>query len=427
MSAHPVTLTRNHNFLKLWFGETVSQFGSQVTLLALPLVAAVTLRATPRQMGFLGAIEFAPFLVLGLFAGVWADRLRRRPILIAADLGRTVLLLGIPLADVFGALGMELLYIVALLTGICTVFFDVTYQAYLPVVVRRDQLVEGNSKLETSRSIAQIAGPGLAGALIQLITAPFAIVADAISFLISAGALAIIRVPESAQERHASKPRIWTEIGEGLQVVLGNPLLRSIAGSTSTSNLFSSMATALFILYATRDLGLSAGLLGVIFAAGNGGALVGALLASWITRRIGLGPAIVGPLALGCLGAFAAPLASGALPLVAAVLIAGWSLMAFGSVVYNINQVSLRQAIVAERLQGRMNATMRFLVWGTLPIGSLIGGALGGAIGLRPTLFVSAFGGLLAPLWTLFSPVRSLREQPALADEPAMPEATPAV
>ncbi|MGN6811294.1 MAG: MFS transporter, partial [Thermomicrobiales bacterium] len=291
----------------------------------------------------------------------------------------------------------------------------------------RDQLVEGNSKLETSRSVAQIVGPGLAGALIQLITAPFAIIADAVSFLVSACSLALIRVPESAPERHASKPRIWTEIGEGLQVVLGNPLLRSIAGSTGTSNLFGSMATALFILYATRDLGLSAGLLGVIFAAGNGGALVGALLASQITRRIGLGPAIVGPLALACLGAFAAPLAGGALPLVAAVLIAGWSLMAFGSVVYNINQVSLRQAITAERLQGRMNATMRFLVWGTLPIGSLIGGALGGAIGLRPTLFVAAFGGLLAPLWTLLSPVRSLREQPAPADEPAMPAATPVV
>lgn len=405
------------DFLKVWAGQTVSQFGSQITLLALPLVAAITLRATPRQMGILGAVEFAPFLILGLFAGVWADRLRRRPLLIGTDLARALILLAIPLAGWLGALGMGVLYAVALLTGICTVLFDVTYQAYLPTIVRRDQLVEGNSKLETSRAVAQIAGPGLAGALVGALTAPVAILGDALSFLVSALVLGAVRAPEEAPAHHAAGGNVWREIREGLDVVFGSPLLRAIAAATSTANLFSNMGTAVYILYLTRELGVGPGALGLIFAAGNGGALLGAFAARRVTRLIGLGPAIIAPLTLGSVGMFLTPLARGPRPVVVATLIAALSVSSFGGVIYNINQVSLRQAITPERLQGRMNATMRFIVWGSIPFGALLGGWLGGALGLRPTLFLVAAGATLAPLWTLLSPVRSLREQPTPAEE----------
>jgi len=406
-------LWRHANFLRLWTGQTISQFGSQITLLALPLTAALTLHATPAEMGILSAAETTPFLLVGLFAGVWVDRLRRRPILLVTDFARGILLLAIPLAALLGALTIGLLYAVAFLVGILTVFFEVAYQSFLPAPVGREQLVEGNSKLEVSRSAAQIAGPGVAGGLVQLATAPIAIIVDAASFFISAFFLVFVRVPEAAPAPRAERQTIWKDIGEGLGVVFGNPLLRAIAGCTATSNLGNNSWQAILILYLTRRLGLGAGVIGLIFATGSIGFLCGVLLAGRIARRFGLGPAIVGSIAFGSLGALLIPIAqrpaSFALPLlIASQFIAGGS-----GTIYNINQVSLRQAITPDHLLGRMNATMRFIVWGTLPIGALIGGALGGTIGLRPTLIVGAIGETFAFLWVVFSPVRALREQPA--------------
>jgi MFS family permease len=412
-------LWRHGDFLKLWSGEAISLFGSQITLLALPLTAVLVLGATPAEMGILGAVEFAPFLFLSLFAGVWVDRMRRRPILISADLGRALLLFSIPLAYWLGLLRMEYLYVVALFTGVLTVFFDVAYQAYLPSLVERDQLVEGNSKLEVSRSVAQIAGPGLAGSLIQLVTAPIAIVLDAVSFLASAFCLSLIRKPEPQEARPTQKRSIWKEIGEGLGVVLGNRLLRSIAGCTGTSNLFSNITQAVFTIYVIRELKLEPAILGLIFAVGSIGALVGALVSGWLAQRFGLGRTIIGSCFVGGLATIFIPLSSVFPNIAVLLLILAWLIISFSNPVYNINQVSLRQAITPHRLQGRMNASMRFMVWGTMPIGSILGGILGEVIGLDATLVVGTVGSILAFLWVFLSPVRHLQEQPTpVEDEP---------
>ena len=387
-------------------------FGTQVSQLAIPLLAALVLNASPAQMGLLSAFEFAPFLLLSLFAGVWVDRTRRRPILIVADVGRALLLGSIPLAALLGVLRIEQLYLIGLLTGILTVFFDVAYQSYLPVLVSREHLVEGNSKLEVSRSVAQIAGPGVAGALVQLITAPMAIFVDALSFVVSVLTLLFIRVPEPKPFHEETQRGIWSELREGMAVVLENPLLRSIAGCTATSNLFGNAIQAIFVLYATRELGLPPAVVGLIYAASGPGALLGAVVAGGAARRFGLGATIVGSIGLSEVANLAIPLANGPAPVLTVILMGASFLTGMGNPIYNINQVSLRQAITPDRLQGRMNASMRFLVWGTIPVGALLGGALGQTIGLWPTIASMAICALVAPLWVLFSPVRQLRVQP---------------
>jgi MFS family permease len=410
-------LWQHANFLKLWSAETISVFGSQVTQLALPLTAVLVLGATPAQMGILGAIEMAPFLFISLFAGVWVDRWRLRPVMVIADMGRAILLGSIPTAYFAGWLSIEYLFLVALLTGILTVFFDVAYQSYLPVLVNRDQLVEGNGKLEVSRSVAQITGPGLAGGLVQVASAPVAMLIDAISFAFSALFLGLIRHTEPAKPPRTEKRNIWKEIGEGLGVVFGNPYLRSIAACTGTSNLFGNIGTAVFTLYVIRDLHLDAVLLGLIFGIGSVGALIGAVMAGWMARRVGVGWTIISTSAIFGVGALAAPVAGGPVWFIVFTLTAGFFISSWVNPVYNITQVSLRQAITPHRLLGRMNASMRFLVWGTMPIGSLLGGLLGEVIGLRMTLLVAALGTFLSVLPVLFSPVRHLKDQPAPVDE----------
>jgi len=407
-------LWRNGEFLKLWAGQTISRFGSEVSQLAVPVTAALVLHASAAEMGVLTAVEYAPFLILSLFAGVLVDRRQRRPILILADVGRVLALGSIPLAAVLGWLRIEQLYVVGLATGVLTVFFDVAYQAYLPSLVERQDLVDGNSKLEVSRSVAQIAGPSVAGALIQLISAPMAVLVDAASFGASVISLLAIGAPEPPPAPSVtSGGSIWHELREGLVVVLGNPLLRSIAGCTGTSNLFGNALLALFVLYLTRELGIQPAVLGVILAAGGPGALLGALLAGRLARWFGLGATIIGAITLSGLASLLVPLAAGPAPLVAGVLLVSSFLNGLANPVYNINQVSLRQAITPDRLQGRMNASMRFLVWGTIPVGALLGGVLGEALGLRPTMLLMAVCSLLAPLWVVCSPVRHLRQQPA--------------
>ncbi len=417
MKNHPGGLWQHPDFLKLWSAETVSVFGSQITMLALPLTAVLVLGATPAQMGILGAVEMAPFLFISLFAGVWVDRWRLRPVMVIADLGRAGLLGSIPAAYAFGWLSIEYLFMVALLSGTLTVFFDVAYQSYLPVLVNRDQLVEGNGKLEISRSVAQITGPGLAGSLVQIASAPAAMAIDAVSFAFSAVFLGLIRHSEPAKLPHSEKRNIWKEIGEGLGVVFGNSYLRSIAACTGTSNLFGNIAGAVFTLYVVRELHLDAVLLGLIFGIGSVGALIGAFSAGWMARRFGLGWTIIGTSAVFGVGALAAPLAGGPVWLIMLVLTGGYFITSWVGPIYNINQVSLRQAITPHRLLGRMNASMRFLVWGTMPIGSLLGGFLGEIIGLRMTLLVAALGTFLSVLPVLISPVRDLKEQPAPVEE----------
>jgi len=406
-------LWHERDFVRLWSAHTISRFGSEVSLLAIPLTAALVLNASASQMGLLAAIEFAPFLLLSLFAGVWVDRLPRRYILIVGDIGRALLLGSIPVAAVLNVLHIEQLYVVGFASGVLTVFFDVADQAFLPALISREHLVEGNSKLEVSRSVAQIAGPGLGGALVQLFTAPLAVAVDALSFIASVAFLLGIRTPEPPRTQASNEQAsMLEEIKEGLGVVLGNPLLRSIAGCTGTSNLFSNAMFALFVLYATRELRIEPALLGVIFAAAGPGGLLGALFAERLARAFGLGRTIVASSWIGALSSLLVPLATGPKPLVVAMLIVSLFVVGVSNPVYNINQVSLRQAITPDRLQGRMNASMRFIVWGTIPIGALLGGTLGDAIGLWPTLLVAAVGQCLAPLFILVSPVRRLKEQP---------------
>ncbi len=410
-SAERQSLWRHGDFLKLWTGQTISQFGTQFTLLGLPLIAILLLKANAFEVGLLGTVEFLPFILFGLPAGAWVDRLHRRPILIAGDVGRALSLASIPIAYQLGHLALPQLYVVAFVNGVLTVFFDVAYQAYLPSIVDRDHLVDGNSKLEGSRATAQIAGPGLAGGLIQWIGAPLAIAADAASFVASALFVFLIRRPEPPVQVHpGGKRRIRTEIAEGWRFVVKSPQLRAIAACTGSANLFSQVAFAVFMLYAVRELHLNAGEIGWIFGIGNGGALLGALSGGAIARKLGVGPTIVLSATIFGPAWLLVPLASPAFPypfLIAAMLIGS-----FGGVIYNVNQVGLRQAITPLRMQGRMNATMRFMVWGTIPIGSFLGGVLGNTIGLRPTLWVGAIGGCLTFLPVLFSPVRSLARIP---------------
>ena len=416
------SLFRDPDFVKLWSAETISQFGTQVTLLALPIIAATTLNVTPFEFGLLSTIEFLPFIFLSLPAGVWVDRLRRRPILIAGDLIRAAALVSIPIAFALNALTIWQLYVVGFVNGCATVFFDVAYQSYLPSLVDRDKIVDGNAKLEASRSAAQITGPGVAGVVIGAVTAPFAIVVDALSFVVSALFMFAIRRHEAAPDprfnEHGERPSMRSEISEGLRYVGGHRLLRSIAATTGLSNFFTNILYAILILYLVRELSVTPQLLGLAFSLGAVGFLVGALIANRLATRFGVGPTIVlavmvsGPAEL--LIAIASP--DLAVPFVAVSVFLG----GIGNVVYNINQVSLRQAITPERMQGRMNATMRFIVWGTIPIGSIVGGSLGGLIGLHETIWIGAIGGVFVFLPVFFSPVRRLRTIPASdAEAPA--------
>ncbi len=428
------SVIRNPDFVRLWIAETISQFGTQISLLALPLVAVVLLDATPFEVALLGAIEFLPFILFSLPAGAWVDRLRRRPILIVGDVGRALVLISVPVAYVLGGLTIWQLYVVGFVAGTLTVLFDVAYQSYLPALVERDQLIDGNGKLEISRTVAQTAGPALGGGLIQLVSAPLAIAIDAVSYGLSALFVWLIRRPEPQPHPHLDehgrrRAGIVSEMRDGLRYVLGNPYLRGIAACTATSNFFGNVAGSTLIVYAVRVLELSPGAIGLAFGLGNLGALVGALTADRIRRRLGLGRTMIAVVALGgpafLLVALATP--STAIPL----LIASGVLIGFSAVVYNISQVSFRQAITPLPMQGRMNATMRFIVWGTIPVGAIVGGAVATAVSIPTAIWVGAIGSLLAVIPLVVTPVRTLVDMPTPAgDEPtagvgvAEPDAT---
>lgn len=408
------SLWRHPAFLRLWTASAISDIGSQVSALALPLIAALMLDATAWQMGLLSAAESAPTLLVGLFAGVWVDRRRRRSVMIAADLGRAALLLIVPLASVLGMLRIDLLYAVALAAGALTVLFDVSHLSYLPSLVDRDRLVEGNSKLEVTASIAQVVGPAAGGVLVKLIGAPLAVLVDAVSYVASALLLLAIRVAEPPPATPAARAGIAAAIGEGLRAVLTHPLLRVLAGCSATTNLFGRMFLAVYVLYMARDLGLSAVGVGAVFATGGLGSFAGALVAGPATRRFGPGPTMIGAQLVFGLTGLLVPLAvlvpRGAIAMVVAAEFTQW----MSVIVYYVNAVSVRQALTPDRLRGRVNATMRFIAGGMLPIGALIGGVLGTILGLPATLVVAEFGMLLAVLWLYLSPIRTLRALPAI-------------
>ena len=405
-------LRGHRDFRLLWGGETVSELGSQVSLLAIPLLAVRTLHATTFQVGLLTAAETAAFLIVGLPAGVWVDRIRRHWVMIVADLGRVLVLGSIPVAYALGALTMVQLIVVTLVTGILTVFFDVAYQSYLPSLVGREHLVEGNAKLTGSAQVATVAGPSIAGGLVQAIGSSYAIVVDSLSFLVSALAVAGIRTPEPKPEvPEGGHPSLRHDMAEGLRFVFHNALLRAIACTTASANLASGIAAAVEVVFLVRTVHASPAVIGLLFTLGGVGGLLGALVAGPLARRIGGARAtIVGILTN--VGALLIPLTQPK----AGLLFFGIGMMVvgFGVTVYNVNQVSFRQRLCPDRLLGRMNATMRFVVWGVLPIGALIGGLLGTAIGLRPTLWIGATGQAVAGVWLLASPMRSMRDFPEI-------------
>ncbi len=384
-------LWRNQDFLKLWAGQTVSVFGSLITGFALPLVAILTLNATPFQVALLGAAELAPGMLVGLFAGAWVDRLRRRPLLIGADLGRALLLGSVPLAAVLGTLTIGHLYVVALLVSVLTVLFDVAYVSYLPSLVRREQLVEGNSKLEASNSVAEVAGFGIAGVLVQALTAPIAILVDALTFLVSALFVGLIRAPEQAPKREASPSEapanVLREIAQGLRLVWSDRVLRGIAGANTTREFFAHVFVAVLILFLVETLGLEPAVFGFVFALGGISAFVGALYVERATRRWGVGPLMLGSFAISAGSALFMPLAFGPAPVIIGILAATQVFDATG-MAYEVNKVTLTQGLTPPRLLGRVNASMRVLEQCATLIGLLVGGVLGQTIGLRPVFSV---------------------------------------
>jgi MFS family permease len=408
------SLFRHFDFLRFWSAETFSVFGVQFSGLAIPWLAATTLKANSLEMGVLQAFSTLPFLIFGLLIGAYADRTRRRPLMIMSDVGRALILAAIPISTLLFSPNLILLYIVSFSVGTLTVFDDVSSFAYLPSFVEEDQLVEANSRLATSQASAQVAGPSIAGILIQILTAPITILVDVAGYAGSAGFLSWIRKKEPYAKRAESKSVI-KGVKEGLAVVFNNRHLWSIAGSTGTSNFFSSAIGALFILFATRDLKLSSVTLGFVYTLGSVGALVGSLLASRIAKRLGVGRTIVSSIFIAGLSWIAVYFARATLAV--PLLVLATFLGSIGGVIYNVNQVSFRQAVVPIEMQGRLNATMRFLVWGTIPIGALAGGALGGILGLRNGIGVAAVGGTLAFLWVLLSPVRTIKQIPTRKDK----------
>lgn len=406
------SVRRNPGFLWLWGGQAISVFGEQFTGLAIPVLAVSVLHAVAWQLGVLNALSTAAFLLVGLPAGAWVDRWMKRRVMITADVVRMIVLAAIPVLAFTGHLEIWHLFIVMTIYGIATVFFDVSYQSYIPLLVKSAQVGPANSVLEATNQVSRIAGPGLAGALLLIASVPTIILADAISYLVSVISLSRIRDSEQRANPDERKSLI-REIGEGVRFVAGQPLIRSVAGTTATSNFFGAIAFTVFPLLALRELHIGALGLGITLSGGAVGGLLGAMATPKLSRMFGDGRIII-------LSAFTFALVFILIPLSALFsgpaavieLTIGEFITSFMVLVYNITQVTMRQRLCPPRLLGRMNASIRCLVWGVMPIASLISGGIATAIGVVPTLWVAFAGGLLAPLFVLFSPLRSLRELP---------------
>jgi MFS family permease len=401
-------LWTNPGFRRLWIGQAISEAGSRITRDGLPMAAVMVLGATPFQMGILTALGGAATLLFGMIAGVWVDRLRRRPVLIVADLGRAAVIGSIPLAAHFGVLAMPQIYAVAALAGVLTVLFDVAYQAYVPTLVDRAHLVEANSRLALTGSIAEVLGPGLTGVLVRVLTAPVAMLIDALSFLASAISVALIRNPESEPVSSAT-PHLIEEIRDGWRAVMQHPVLRVLAFRAATLGLFHGLVSPLYVLYAMRDLGLGPLSLGIVIAIGGVSNLTGALLAPRVARRFGLGTTLFWSAVLYSVGLMLIPVAHPPLAFAIACL-AGQQLLGDGFYMISVvNETALRQSITPDRLLGRVSAVMQLLTRGIWPIGALISGALAEVIGARNTLWIAACGILASAAWLLAPAIQSLK------------------
>jgi MFS family permease len=397
-------LRRRPAFRNLWIGQTISVFGDQVSLLALPLAAVLTLDAGPTAVGLLTAAGWAPHLALSLFAGPWVDRrTSKRRILVVTDLLRALALATVPLAYAFGALTMAQLVAVALVVGALTVVFDLGYSTVLPLVVSREEVADAQGRLSFSRSASYLVGPAFAGALVQIFSAPAAIVVDSCSFLGSSFFANRARVDEPLPE--PAEGSVWRQLGDGLRFVLGHPLIRAGVACTSTINFFNLMFNAIVVLFMVEELGLSPGLIGLVLGVAAVGALVGAALAPAIGRRVGIGPAVVIGSVLFPAPLIAFPFAGGSEPVVVATLIAAESVAAFGVMVYDVNLNALNLLATPWRLRGRQSGAARFFNYGVRPLGALAGGLLAEAIGVRGALLVGAVGACAGVVWLLASPM----------------------
>ena len=408
-------LWRSPDWMKFWVGQSVSLLGSQFTLLALPLTAVVVLHAAPAEMGILVAAEFLPGLLFGLVAGVWLDRTRRKPVLVAASCVSAVVLATVPLAALLHVLRMEQLYAVAFLTGVAYTFFSVAQNAIVPTLAGREHLVEANSKIQTSRTVAQLAGPGLAGVVVQAVTAPIAIAVDAFSFLVGGLTAAWIRVPETAPERKPGR-ELLAEAREGTVIIWNQPLVRSITLTIVAANSGGTLSGVVWVLLFVGHLGLTPAQLGLSFAASSLSALIGAQVARPLVTRFGVGPVMVAGASLIAFGQLIVIVAAlGPRNALFPVLVAASLVSGFGLMAYNINQQAIRQAVIPNRLLGRATAAILLVVAIANLLAAVIGGSVGQRLGLYPALFMGIGISMLSVLPAVFSPLRSLREIPAAA------------
>lgn len=409
MQAHVAELWRDQGFSRLWAGQTISAFGSMIGGGALQFTAILFLRATPIQMAFLAAANLVPGFLVALPAGAWIDRMQRRPVMIGADLGRALLLGSIPLAALLHVLRMEQVYLVAALSGALTFLFDIAYRAYLPsLVTGGEALIEANSRLAASASVAEITGFGIGGWLVQWLSGPAAIQADAISFLVSAACVRSIRVPEPAFRRAEERRHVGREMLDGVRLILRSPLLRPLAASSATLQIGWGMYGAIVLLFVTRGLGFQPGVAGVIFSTGGLSSLLGAVAARPLLRRFGVGRVLILALTVFGVTQFFIPLARGATLAAAMLIVAGQLIGDFSEEIYEIDDLSLRQVFAPERSLGRVEAAIRFLGLGASLAGALLAGVLGQWLGLRATLVIATLGTFLGALWLVLSPVRSV-------------------
>jgi MFS family permease len=405
-------LLRDPEFLKFWGGQSISLLGSQFTLLALPIAAAVTLRATPAEMGLLTALQFAPGLLFSLVAGVWMDRARRRPVMVGTQVASAIVLATVPVAAAVHLLSIAQLYAVAFLAGSAATFFGVAQISFLPTLVGRDRLVEANARFQTSMTVASLVGPGLAGAAVQLLTAPVAIAVDAPSFLVGAATATWLRVTEPAVERTSGR-HVVREAIEGLVLLWRQPLVRAITGTLVIANAGGGMTTAVFVLLFVGQLGIPPAQLGLVFVASSLTSLLGSLLVRPLQRRAGLGPVMV--LATVLLAGGVTVRAGAAFtqgPLTFPLLVAGALVSGFGLMTYNVPQQAIRQAVIPNRMLGRTTAGVGLAVYAALAASALAGGLLGQVIGLRWTLVLATAITVLCVLPTALSRLSALREAP---------------